>query len=359
MVTSDDTTPGDLRFDATTRIGTLEYDVSLTASSHEILVLIGPSGSGKSTTLNAIAGLFAPDTGTITLGNRVLFSSTSHIDVPPENRHVGIVFQDYALFPHLRVLENVAFGARGTKKQRFATAIEHLERVGMADYSHRWVSMLSGGERQRVALARALAATPAALLLDEPLAALDVATRSAIRIDLKRYLDDLAIPCVFVTHDPIDALVFGDRIAAIESGKITQTGSRDELTSTPRTPFIAEMTGLNLLRAHVKAGDGLKEARSGNAVFHVIADGLEGDIYLAFEPSQINLASELHMSSAQNVFPMIVRAVVPMGETVRVQLDGAITMTASVTRNASETLTLRPGSEVYASIKSTAIRVYR
>jgi molybdate transport system ATP-binding protein len=344
---------------ATTKMGDLDLDVTFTAHANEVLVLVGPSGSGKSTCLNIAAGLLTPKSGVVRLGERTLLDTAAKINIAAPQRRIGLVFQDYALFPHMTARENVAYGIAGERKYAIKAAGNFLARFGLATLADRPVTRLSGGEKQRVALARAVAAQPDALLLDEPLAALDVTTRDAIRVDLKSRIGQLGIPCVFVTHDPIDALVFGDRIVAIENGRVTQTGTRDELAQTPRTQFVADITGLNLIKARLDVGKGLRDAVAGDAVFHVLADGLDGDVYLSFAPSEVGLSVSEPAGSARNVFASRVRSAIPLGETVRIQLDGPAPLTAVVTRESAETLGVVPGAWVWASVKATAIRVYR
>src|SRR5438105_2234814 len=215
-------------------------DVSLTVAPGELLALVGASGSGKTTTLRIVAGYEAPDSGSVLLGDTDITAE------PPQRRGFGMVFQHYALFPQMSVVENVAFGleARGVgKAERLKRAREALEGVGLGGATGRAVQSLSGGEQQRVALARALVIEPKALLLDEPLSNLDPALRQATREDLRALLHRAGVPALFVTHDQEDAFAIGDRIALLKNGRILQTGTPEELYNTPANRDVAGFIG--------------------------------------------------------------------------------------------------------------------
>lgn len=217
-------------------------DVEVTVGDGEILVLIGENGAGKSTVLNLVAGLLHPDAGNITLAGRSLFDDGTRIALPPEERRVGYVLQNYALFPHMSVADNVAFGLlsrRVPKKEAQERAITMLGRMGIDAYADERPGALSGGQRQRVALARALVTDPDLLLLDEPLAALDVRTKNVMRKELRACIKEAGIPAVIVTHALRDALELGDRIAVIEGGRIVASGTPDEILASKDNGFIA------------------------------------------------------------------------------------------------------------------------
>ncbi len=233
-----------LRFELKTRIGELEMEIELSVSEGP-LVLAGPNGSGKTTLLLILLGLLRPERGLISIGDEVLFDSSQGIDLPPEERGLGYVPQEYALFPHLDVFENVIFGLRsrrgaaqeGDRAERVERLLEEMEIAALRQRNPR---LLSGGEKQRVALARALAPRPRALLLDEPMAALDVGGRRQVRAFLARYLAGLQIPAIVVTHDAADAVALGTQLAIIERGKLVQRGTHAQLKNQPRTAFVAE-----------------------------------------------------------------------------------------------------------------------
>jgi molybdate transport system ATP-binding protein len=227
-----------LEFRVQKRVGALDLDVAL-AASHETLLIAGPNGAGKSTLLRLLLGVLRPDAGHIALAGSALFDSTARVDAPPEQRRLGYVPQDYALFPHLDVEENVAFGlAALPRSERRGRAAEWLSRLDLTALARRSPSSLSGGERQRVALARALAREPRALLLDEPFASLDPGARRDLRASLRRWLRGWRLPALMVSHDPADAAA-ADRIAVLERGRLVQQGTLDELRKAPATEFVS------------------------------------------------------------------------------------------------------------------------
>jgi molybdate transport system ATP-binding protein len=226
--------------------GNFRLDVSFDVADGETLAVLGPNGAGKSTILRCLLGLVPLDTGRIVLGDHVLEDTTNNLYVEPENRRVGAVFQDYLLFRHLSVIDNVAFGlrARGAKKESARlTARAHLERFEVEHLADRRPSQLSGGEAQRVALARALAVDPKVLLLDEPLAALDVTTRRTVRDELSLFLSAFGGPRLIVTHDPADARRLADRVLIVEHGSVVQHGSIRDAMRDPATPYVAALFG--------------------------------------------------------------------------------------------------------------------
>jgi len=223
-------------------VGALHLDVALEEVTGT-LVLVGPNGAGKSSLLSLLLGALPAREGRVSVGDHMLLDTPAGVDVPIERRRLGYLPQDYALFPHMSVRENVDFalasadpgGARGERRRRVG---ELLDELGLAAHADRRPGTLSGGEKQRVALARALSVAPRALLLDEPLAALDVLSRAEVRTFLARYLEELALPTIVVTHDPADARSLGRRIAVLEDGKITQTGTWEELAAHPGSGFV-------------------------------------------------------------------------------------------------------------------------
>ncbi len=229
-------------------------DVSFDLSDNEILALVGPSGCGKTTTLRLIAGLERPDSGLIRLSERVVASKT--VFVPPEKRGMGMVFQDHALFPHLTVYENVAFGLRGKNQTEIRTTVgEMLHMVGLLSYSKRYPHELSGGERQRVALARALAPRPVLVLMDEPFSSLDADLRAEVREHVRGILKSMRATVIFVTHDQDEALYMGDRLAVMQRGELEQIGTPEEIFHESNTHFVSEFMGdSDFLRGKVVAG---------------------------------------------------------------------------------------------------------
>jgi molybdate transport system ATP-binding protein len=314
----------------------------------ETVALAGPSGAGKTTTLRAVAGLVAPDEGRVEANGTVWFDRERGIDLPPERRSVGLVFQDYLLFPHMTVAENVAFGGR---EQAFPT----LERLGISALAGARPRELSGGERQRVAIARALARDPAVLLLDEPLAALDVRTRVGVRGELHALLRDLGLPAIVVTHDFEDAASLADRIVVVDRGRVVQAGTAQELIARPEGRFVAEFAGANLLSGRARRIEhGLTEVTLDDGTRLVSADPGEGAVGLAVYPWEVTVARSLPADSTRNHVRGRISSLVPVGNRVRVQVGPLI---AEITSAAVQELALQPGDTVVASFKATGTRL--
>ncbi|HKY16699.1 MAG TPA: ATP-binding cassette domain-containing protein [Microthrixaceae bacterium] len=338
-------------------LGTLEMDLTVEVRPGEVLALLGPNGAGKTTVLRAIAGLQPIDRGRITLGERVLDDPSERIFIRSEGRPVGVVFQDYLLFPHLTVRDNIAFGprARGVPKPLAdTTAAEWIDRVGLTHLARSKPSGLSGGEAQRVALARALATDPQLLLLDEPLAALDVTTRATVRRDLRLHLAGFDGATVMVTHDPLDALALADHVVILESGSVTQAGTIAEVTARPRTPYVAELLGVNLLRG---SGDGHQVSVDSGATV-TTGHAVSGETLLLVRPSSISLHVQRLDISARNQWHFTVTGIDLLGDHVRVRLSGEVDLVAEITPAALGELGLVEGMPVWASVKATDIAAY-
>jgi len=354
-------TAGTLYIDAAIGLGGFRLEAAFEVGSGETAALVGPNGAGKSTTLGLITGILRPDKGRIALGEEVWSDAARGLHRPPHERRAGLLAQDAALFPHLDVRANVAYGPRARGASRAdasAKADAWLARFGLLDHARRAVHELSAGQRQRVALARALAAGARVLLLDEPFATLDVEARTAVRAELREFLSGVKLPTLLVTHDAADALALAGRVFVLESGRITQSGAPEELLARPRTPFVATLFGLNHCRATLDRGEGLREAHAGPIVFHVLAHGLEGAVSLSFPPSSVTLSAERPHGSAQNTFEGTVREVLPLADRLRVTLDCGVVMAADVVREAAAALEMNPGRRLWASVKATAIEVY-
>jgi molybdate transport system ATP-binding protein len=275
------------------------------------------------------------------------------------------VAQDYALFPHLTAAENVAFGLRALGRRspeiarRTAAA---LERLGIGALAGRRPLELSGGQQQRVALARAIVLEPRLLLLDEPLSALDAQSRRAIRGELRRLLADLPCTTLYVTHSAAEALAFGERITVLEGGRISQSGSRDDLMRHPRSPYVAEFLGVNFFRGTLAAhagGDGARIALP-QGELRLAGEGAEGEVTVVVHPREITLAIERPRGTARNVFEGAIDEIVPeppAGELVRVSLATTPPLIAEVTREAVASLGLEPGQRVFASFKAAGVVV--
>jgi molybdate transport system ATP-binding protein len=347
-----------LSADIAVRLGSLDLHAQIDVQSGEMLALLGPNGAGKSTVLRCLAGLVPLLAGRVVLDGTVLDDPASDTFVEPEGRPIGFVFQDYLLFPHMTVRENVAFGLRARKVPKVVArqrADGMLERLGLADYADERPAVLSGGQAQRVALARALADGPRLLLLDEPLAALDAGTRSAVRRDLKHHLESFEGVRVMVTHDPIDAYALADRVAVVDSGRIVQTGTLAEVTAHPRSRYVADLVGVNLVTGTV--ADGVLTTPSGAHV--VIADAEPGPSYAVIRPHSLAIVRTPALgSSARNSWEGVIATLDRFGDRVRVGVDGALPLTAEITVAALDALQLRPGDTIHVSAKATDIEVY-
>jgi molybdate transport system ATP-binding protein len=341
-------------------------DVAFQGTSGNTTVLVGESGAGKTSALRLLAGLDRLDDGFVTLDGVRYADAAAGLHVPSWQRDIGYVSQDYALFPHLSVFENVAYGLRsaGVARPRIRSMVQDaLVLLGIGSLSDRPSLQLSGGQQQRVALARALVLSPKLLLLDEPLSSLDLQTRRTVRGELRALLHRLSCVTVYVTHSPVEALVFGDRIVVLEQGRVAQAGSRDDLLRYPRSPFVAELVGTNLF-----VGRAVKEGRVFSPTIRTpegefaIDDAAGSDsVFLTVSPREITLYPRLPEASAQNVFLGTVREIIPeppAGDRVRVVLDARPTLVAEVTREAVAALGVQEGMRIHAAFKATGVHVY-
>jgi molybdate transport system ATP-binding protein len=374
-------------------------DVSLAVPSGGVLAVLGPNGAGKTTLLRVLAGLIVPSAGRVRVGGTVLDDTAAGIHLPPQERGIGVVFQDYLLFPHLSALDNVAFGPRAHGVPARAArerSLAWLTRVGIGDRAGARPAELSGGQSQRAALARALVLEPAVLLLDEPLAALDAATRMDVRADLSGYLREFGGATVLVTHDPLDALILADQIIVLEDGRVTQRGTPQEVSRAPRTDYVARLVGQNLLRAE------RMRALAGGGSALTLHGGLE--VWSADEPAAAGLlAASVSVSAAvsasgsasdqsqgqpgpghpvpaavfspaavfvhsarpgagspRNVWEARVAGIEQHAAIVRVRCltdQGGHTVLADITPAAMGELRLRPGDPVWLSVKAVEVHL--
>jgi molybdate transport system ATP-binding protein len=339
-------------------VDTLDLDIALPLRSfrlelglavrRETFALVGPSGAGKTSLLRMVAGLLRPESGRIVLDGRALFDAAAGIDRPPEERRVGFVFQEYALFPHMSVEQNVSY-AGGTR------AAEALERFRIDHLAKARPGDLSGGERQRVGLARALARDPGVLLLDEPMSALDSHTRASVRAELRSVLDRLDLPVLLVTHDFQDAAVLADRVGVLVDGRLLQVGAPGELIAAPTDPFVASFTGANILVGRALPGpDGLTAVTvdDGSVVYSV--DQAEGPVHVAVYPWEVSIAREAADDSALNHVRGPITSLVRVGNRARIQVGGLV---GEVTTVSVDRLDLEEGDVVVASFKAAATRL--
>jgi molybdate transport system ATP-binding protein len=332
--------------------GSFSLDVTLTAAPGDVVALLGPNGAGKTTALRALAGL------TPLTGGHLRLDGVALDRTPPESRPVGVVFQDYLLFPHLTALDNVAFGPRcqgATKAEARAQAAAWLDRMGLAGHAGAKPRRLSGGQAQRVALARALATRPRLLLLDEPLAALDARTRLDVRAQLRHHLAGFEAVAVLVTHDPLDAMVLADRLVVVEHGRVVQEGTPAEIARRPRTDYVAQLVGLNLYKG---TADGhTVRLDAGPAI--TTTEDLHGPVFVAFPPGAVTLYRDRPTgSSARNLWRCAVTGLETHGDQIRAALTGELPLVADLTTVAAAELDLHAGAEVWATVKATQTHAY-
>jgi len=338
-------------------IGSFELDVDLTVEAGEVVAVLGPNGAGKTSILRGLAGLLPLDEGRIALDGVVLEEPAAGVYLPSERRPIGMVFQDYLLFPHLTVLENVAFGlrSRGTPKPAaIATAHQWLERVGLAGEAERKPGSLSGGQAQRVALARALATNPALLLLDEPMAALDASTRVELRRDLRRHLESFRGVRLLVTHDPVEAMAMADRLVILEHGRVLQSGTPTEVTQRPRSRYVADLVGVNLFRG--RASNNVITIADGGSLMATGAS--DGEVFAVVHPRTVALYRSRPDGTPRNVWEGRAVDLDFEGDRVRLQVAGPPAIVAEVTPAAITELGLDRGDRVWIGVKATEISVY-
>jgi len=331
-------------------------EVALDAEPGDVIAVIGPNGAGKSTMVRALAGLVPITAGSIACRGTE-WDNGSGSPLAVQRRNVGMVFQDQLLFPHLDALDNAAFGPRSRGAGRHESrrvAQGWLDRLGVGHLATRRPSRLSGGQAQRVAIARALAGEPAVLLLDEPMASLDVGVAMELRFEMARHLADFGGVAILVTHDAIDTMTVATRVVVLDEGRVAQEGTPAEVSQQPRTEHVARLVGLNALRGH-SAGTVVRLA-DGAAL--VTTTPYDGEVFASFRPSAVILSLDEPVSSARNRWPGTVRTLVPHGEAVRVHLDAGRALVADVTPTSAAAMSLVPGRRVWAAVKATEVEVY-
>lgn len=378
-----------------TYLKTFHLAVTFQVERGQTTVLLGESGAGKSTVLRLLAGLLHPQQGHISLDGVTYYDTIKHIAVPPQERPFGYVFQDYVLFPHLTIFENIAFGLRA---QRIPGAIiekrvrQVLEQVNLVGLDRRYPAQLSGGQQQRSALARALVLQPQLLLLDEPLAALDVQTRREVRQELRHILTEMGITTLMVTHQYLDALLFGDQILVVDQGRIVQQGGQRELREYPRSSYIAELVGVNFFHGHILSFEAgatciiradtesghelpfevvatLKEQEQDSGAEHASNTATIGtEVFVIIDPRSITLYQAPPESSARNMFHGTIMHILQQGgiagdkdDHVRVSItlsDETAPLTAEITAISAERMQLYEGAPIYATFKATEALAY-
>lgn len=360
------------------RRGGFALDAALHVKDGQVLAVLGPNGSGKTSVLYALAGLVPLTEGLITVAGQTWDCPSEGRFVAPADRSVGLVFQDYRLFPHLSVLDNVAFPGRmrgADRRTARRAAAGWLDRVGLSGLAQRRPSELSGGQAQRTALARALATEPQMLLLDEPLAALDAATRLEIRSELQEHLSDFPGPCVVVTHDPLDALVLADRILVLEHGRVTQQGPPAEVARHPATEYVATLMGLNLYSGTLADRPGHQVDLDNGGTLHTalitgpgddagvpvrpVRPVCQGRVLVAVAPTAIAVHRERPSGgSPRNVWSGTVTGLELLTDRIRVAVDGCPPALVDITPAALAALELTPGSRIWLSAKATEVIAY-
>jgi molybdate transport system ATP-binding protein len=343
-----------------------ELDVSFSVD-RGITILFGASGAGKTTLLDAIAGLATPDAGRIAVGSRVLFDSQTRINLPPKIRRIGYVFQDLALFPHMSVESNVGYGLSGIHPQERELRVgKTLDSLGITELRKRRPAQLSGGERQRVALARALVTGPSLLLLDEPLAALDLPVRMKIADDLRRSIQNLPIPVLYVTHSRDEVFMLGERLLVLERGKLIAQGTPHEVLSAPRGETVAQLAGFeNIFDAQVSSiheDRGTMTCRVGSARFASAQVELEtplvraepgGKLRVGISAGDILLATSAPVGlSARNILPGKLLSLSQRDAIIVARVDCGVELSVHLTLGARDSLELAPGRQVWVIVKT-------
>jgi len=361
-----------LAMSGTVERGSFRLEADLTAAPGQVLGVLGPNGAGKTTLLRALSGLDALSSGSIQLGELILDDAATDTFVPAEGRPVGLVFQDYRLFPHLDVRDNVAYAPRirgAGRKQSRAAADTWLQRLGLTDLSGRRPHEISGGQAQKVALARALAADPRLLLLDEPLSALDARTRLDVRTQLREHLSQFAGPVLIITHDPLEAMIMADRLLVIENGRVVQQGTPAQVARQPATQYVARLMGLNLYAGTLDPATAQVRLDDGGAFTVTLSDDHPGSpdshdlsgrrVLVGLRPSAITIHTAAPANaSPRNVWQGTVTALEQLTDRVRVQVDATPPALVDISAAAVAELALRPGTGVWLSAKATETAAY-
>jgi molybdate transport system ATP-binding protein len=346
----------------------IQVELRRPADAFSLTVLFGPSGSGKSTTLRCLAGLDRPERGTIRFGDEIWSDAVRGTFLPPQRRRIGYLFQDYALFPHLRVVQNIGYGLRKIARPERRQRIEEITALlGLAGLEDRYPSQLSGGEQQRVALARALVCRPRLLLLDEPLSALDAPTREHLRRQLRHWLVELRMSTILVTHDRVEALALADHVVVFEAGQVRQSGSVQQVFSAPVDLAVARIVGVDTIERGkvVQVADGLAKVQVGSKQVVALPPAsrngrLDEDVYVCIRAEDVMLekkGAELPPCNAHNHLLGHVRSLDREGPMVRVELDCGFPLKALITNQARENMELRERDEIVAMVKTRAIHV--
>jgi molybdate transport system ATP-binding protein len=355
----------------TVQRGTFTLEADLVAAPGQVLAVLGPNGAGKTTLLRALSGLDALTTGSIHLGALTFDDAATDTFVPTERRPVGLVFQDYRLFPHLDVRDNVAYAHRvqgASRRQARAAADTWLERLDLSLLAGRRPHQISGGQAQRVALARALAANPRLLLLDEPLSALDARTRLDVRTQLRSHIDQFTGPVLIITHDPLEAMIMADHLMVIENGRVVQQGSPAQVARQPATQYVARLVGLNLYtgtldlttrNVHLEDGGTFNVTLGDDCLSAAGAACSQQRVLIGLRPSAISIhTTRPTHTSPRNIWKGMVISLEQLTDRVRVQIDATPPALVDISAAAVADLALRPGAGVWLSAKATETEAY-
>lgn len=327
-------------------------NINLEIKRGEYFVILGPTGAGKTLLLETIAGFYLPDKGEIRIEGDDVTA------LPPELRRIGFIYQDYSLFPHLNVEQNIEFGLKLRKTPDTKRLNDIMNWLKIAHLAHRYPATLSGGEQQKVAIARAIAIEPSLLLLDEPLSALDLRTKDYLREELKRVRAEFDITMVHVTHDQTEAIILADRIAVMMNGQIEQVGTPYEIFNKPLNEDIADFVGVeNILHGVVQDNEnGIAkiDVDIGASIF-AVSGYHAGEVKVFIRPEDIILSVSRSDSSARNVMDGRITELYDMGPITRVKLDTQLV--ALITKQSRESLKLQIGTEIYATFKATSVHV--
>jgi ABC-type Fe3+/spermidine/putrescine transport system ATPase subunit len=344
-------------------------NLNLDVNAHEILSLLGPNGCGKTTTLNLIAGLSRLDEGTIYIDDKLVEGKIGKkiVHLKPSERKIGYVFQNIALFPHMRIRDNIAYGLKAShmsKPDIKAKTKTLLDFVGLQEYAASYPHQLSGGQRQRAALARSLAMDPEVLLLDEPVSAVDPYMKESIRLEFKKYLRELKITALYVTHNLNEAFMMSDRIAVMGNGQIEQIGDRTEIFSKPTSRFVAEFFGLNVLsgKAHVKEAGLLEVDVGGVQILSACQSVMEGGVVVTLRPDDVTLSLSPKVDPQWETVPYnslkgTVIDVIQMRSSAQALIDVGFQVRCRVQESIFRQLGLEHGKEVFVQFRADALNI--
>ena len=335
----------------------------------ETIALLGPNGSGKSTLLNMIAGLLRPDSGNIYINNTMVYgvNGTKKVNVKPSEREIGYVFQTIALFPHMKIQDNIAYGLKSLRLSNFEVkkrTSKLLEFVNLTEYASAYPNQLSGGQQQRVALARSLATEPKILLLDEPVSSVDPQLRDTFRLELKKYLQSLETTTVYVTHNLNEAFIMADKTAVIGNGQIEQVGNRTEIFDKTQSAFVAKFLGLNILNGKtIKEQNNhlLIETNNITLLAPLNANLLGKNVIITIKPEDITLSTKKTdtSNSINNNILGVITEMVQMRSTTQITVDVGFLLKARITSTSIKNLNVTVGDKIYAGFNPSEINVFQ